>query len=457
MDSKKLQLVIIILLVLVLVRGLIYGLVIPFNQTPDEKYYFELIKAKYIQLYHLSREEAWQVMAQLEVASYYQLRPEASPGKLTVADVADIDIPPAPETQNLYYLAMAWLLRFLSLETIRDEIFAIRSVSILCGMLVVLLSFLVIRELFPENAFLLVGVPTFITFIPQFSAMNVAVNSDKFVEVFAALLFWLLVRIFKRGMNARLLFAYLGMMVLAWVSKRTAVFMVPFLIIALLVYYWKGSLGFRMHLILAAILLTLSYGLFRLLYIEAFYDFFKQHITRIPVEDMREAAYWRNLISLPSLKYYAKFFTLLYWSFWGVFGYMSIHIHHLWYVGAALVQMLSIGGLARFVIQVKLKQRSIERWQVKSLYVFAVSIALMTLAVFMRSVMFQPGSPFLPQGRRLFTVMIPISVLTLFGLHTLVPQKYHRVLAALGIIGLLLLDAVCLSNYILLNFHLLSL
>ena len=87
---------------------------------------------------------------------------------------------------------------------------------------------------------------------------------------------------------------------------------------------------------------------------------------------------------------------------------------------------------------------------------FAVSIILAVLIMFLRSIVFRPQDPVLAQGRRLFTVIVPISILTMFGLKNLFAPKYHRLIGAIGIIGLLLLDVVCLSNYILLNFHLLS-
>jgi hypothetical protein len=267
----------------------------------------------------------------------------------------------------------------------------------------------------------------------------------------------LLIKIFKHGLNWKRLAAYLLIMVLAWLSKRTAVFIFPLFFMVLFVYYWKHSLGTRMHLTLLAICLGFSLGLFIILQNEAIYEWFKLHVTRIPIEEMSKLDYWKRAVSPASLKYYAKFFTVLYWSFWGVFGYVAIHIHHFWYIGLAIVQGVSLVGLSRFALQIAAKKRRVACWQVKILYLFVVSCVLLVIVLFARSILFLPDTPLLAQGRRLFTVIIPISVLTLFGLDVLIPHKYRRWAAISGIIGLFVLDVVCLSNYVLLNFHRLSL
>jgi hypothetical protein len=133
---------------------------------------------------------------------------------------------------------------------------------------------------------------------------------------------------------------------------------------------------------------------------------------------------------------------------------MDIHLHHFWYIGAALVQLLSIGGLFRWFWRKRSLNHKHEQWQAKVIYLLIVSICLVMLVLFFRSIVFRPGQPMLAQGRRLFTTILPIGFLTVLGVQNLVIPKYHRVLGALGIAALLILDMVSLSNYILLNFHL---
>ena len=57
MHNKRHYEIIGLIIGLVMLRGLIYGLLIPFDQAPDEKHHFLLIKAKQLQLRHASQDE----------------------------------------------------------------------------------------------------------------------------------------------------------------------------------------------------------------------------------------------------------------------------------------------------------------------------------------------------------------------------------------------------------------
>ena len=104
MDDKRLQKIIIVILCLVLMRGLIYGLFIPFDRAPDENYYFELIKAKHLQLNQTSNQEKQYVAAQMALTRYYLLHPEANPQKYSLQDFAEAEIQEPPPSREIYYL-----------------------------------------------------------------------------------------------------------------------------------------------------------------------------------------------------------------------------------------------------------------------------------------------------------------------------------------------------------------
>lgn len=459
MEPKKLSVIIGLLLCLVALRGVIYCVLIPFDRSPDEKHHFKLIKAKHMQIIGASERESRQAAAELEVAARYLVYPEMPPGRYTPQQYVDAKLPNPPSSLHLYYWVGAKMLQALSLNAVRDEIYVMRGLSIICGVLVVWLSFLATKELFPENSLLLIGVPTLIAFIPQFSAMNGVINNDKFGEVFVSLLFVILIKIFKNGLHWGYVAASLVTISFGILGKRTAAFAILVFLVMLLVYYWRGFPGLRLSLVLCALLIGLSVGgYFVLLYNETAYNFVKENPfgvqIRVPIEEMKAWAFYRHLISGPMLKFYIKFLTLMYWSFWGVFGYMDIHLHHFWYIAAAVVQMLAIAGLFRWLLGERYGTVSEEAWKPKVIYLFMVSICLLLLVVFSRSIIFRPDDPMLAQGRRLFTVILPIGFLTVFGIQRLSSPKYYRVLAVSGIVGLLVLDIVSLSNYILLNFHL---
>lgn len=453
MTTKRLNIIIGLLLGLALLRGVLYSALIPFDRSPDEKQNFKLIKAKHLQFASASEQEIQQAAARLDRTSRYLLYPDAPPGKYTLQEHSDAILPAPPHSSQIYYLVGGWLLKLFSLDQIRDEIFLIRGLSILCGVIVIGVSFLVTRELFPDENFLMIGVPVFLTFLPQFTAMNGAISDDKFAELFLALMFWLLVKIFKYGMNWMYAAAWLVTIVLALLSKRTAMFIFPLFPVMLLLYSWKASLGFRLHLLLLLILAPLVIGGYHLAwYIDEMGGVLSKYVIWVSPDKLK--AVLEQAYSLQSLKYYAKFFIVIYFSFWGVFGYMNIHLHHFWYIALALGQGLSIAGLMRWGWRIKTGSQTIESWKAKVLYLFALSIIFVIVIMFFRSIILRPGDPMLAQGRRLFTVLIPIGIFTILGVEKLFAPKYHTLVAVIAFVGLFVLDSVCLSNYILVNFHL---
>ena len=459
---KRFRRILLMLAGLVLLRGLIYALVIPVNQTPDELHHFGLIKAKQLALQQRYAQAQQQTAAQIELVGYYLLYPE-SPVKLSLADFKDAGLPSSPSALQIYYLGNAWLLRLLAFDNLRTEIYLVRGISIMCGAFIVILAFLAASELFPANAFVRLGAPGLIAFIPQFAAMNGSINSDKLAEVFCALTFCLIVRILKNGISARYLLGLTAAIGLAILSKRTAIFLIPLFFVFLWVYWWRAALGLRMHLALGGIFLGIVFLWYWLpdhspLFSDFAYRFLTERVLWVPPYRIKAFLLNPDLYSLNALKYYVKFFMVLYWSFWGVFGYMTIHLHHFWYLAAAFTQLLSIAGLGRYIWQNRRQQLALERWQIKTLYLFAVSIVILTLILFFRSVVFRggPADFTLTQGRYLFAVILPIAVLTMWGLAAILTGKYYRLAGVAGLAGLLALDLTCLSNYLLLNFYRIS-
>lgn len=454
MQSKNFYVTVIIILCIVLLRGLIYGLVIPFDQAPDEKHHFLQIKAKQMQLKGASKEERQEVAAHIEATWLQLLYVDTPEERFTWEQFKGSNLPTPPSSQQLYYLVTATILRLCSLEEIRNEIYLLRGLSVLCGVVIVGLAILISRELFPSARFLQFGIPIFIAFVPQFSAMNGVISNDKLAEVFATLLFWILIRIFKQGISWQYGLAYLLTIALALLSKRTTYFLLPFSLLAAFLYCWKKRLGVRMHLYLfGAMLLVAGIG-YGLLWLPGVYSWVHDHIISIPdARRLPKAIFRPELFTAATLLYIAKFFTVMYWGFWGIFGYMTIHVHHFWYVAAACAQMVAIAGLVKYVIQAQQQKIVLKAWQANVLYLFGASVVFALLIPVLRSIILKFDAPDLTQGRYLFTIMVPIGTLTLFGLSALFPPKYHRWVGGIGLGALCLLDAIVIVKYLFLNFH----
>jgi len=454
MPKNSFKIFSLIFISLAIVRGLLYCLVIPFDQAPDEKYHFLLIKAKQMQLKGASKEERQQVAAHVEAALAQLLYVETPAERLTWERFRGSNLPAPPPSRQIYYLVTAAILRLCSLAEVRNEIYLLRGFSILCGAVVVGLAILIARELFPSERFLQLGIPIFIIFIPQFSAMNGVISNDKLAEVFATLLLWMLVRIFKQGFSWGYGLTYLLTIGLAFLSKRTTYFLLPLSLLAIFLYFWKDRIGLRMHLyLLGGMLLVVGIG-YGLLWLPGMYHWVHDHIISIPdARHLPKAIFRPELFTAATLLHIAKFFTVMYWGFWGIFGYMTIHVHHFWYIAAACAQILAMLGLLKYAMLTKQRNAVSKTWQDRLLYLFGASVLFALLIPVLRSIILKFDTPDLTQGRYLFTIMIPISTLTVFGLSTLFPPKYHRWVGGIGLGALCLFDTVVLVKYLFLNFH----
>lgn len=461
MQKKFLGSMTVLILGLVILRGLMYCLVIPFDQSPDERHHFLLIKAKHLQLSGASLEEKQRIASQIEFFWYRSLFPETT---RTQEDFTGGHLPLPPSSMRLYYFVTGWLLNVCALGYIREEIYLLRGFSILCGAIVTVFAILIAREIFPNDRFLRVGVPIFIAFVPQFSAMNGVINNDKLAEVFASLLFWILVNLFKNGLSWQSGAAYVIVVLLALMSKRTMIFILPLSFIALFLYYWKGRIGVKMHLFLFGGIFGVTLLVYLLLWYPALYELMQKHVIGIPeARYLPEKLFRPELLSNATLLYIAKFFTVMYWGFWGIFGNMTIRLHHFWYVVAACAQSLAIVGLLKYILHIKRRSfpapsgtdqgKGLEIWKTKICYLFGVSILLWVIIPVFRSIILRFDRPDLTQGRYLFTVMIPVSILTMFGLFRLFPKKYYPWVGGIGLGAMLLFDTMALINYLLLNFY----
>lgn len=445
--------IIVLILCLAGLRGVIYMLVIPFDRSPDEFAHFSLIKARQLALRNAGADEIEAVTFQIGRARYQLMYPDST-RQLSDEDLILFSLENAPPLRQMYYTLNALVLHVLSLNQIRDEVYVLRSLSICLGTLVVGLAFLCMRELFPQNPGLQIAVPFLIAFIPQFSAMNASITNDKLAEVFIALAFLLLVRIFKYGLSWRSGVLFLVTVGVAMLSKRSAVFMVPLCVVAIVVYLWNDALGVRFHLAMIAGLAGFLLTVYLLIkHVKAVELLFVKYVVQIYAYQLERILFRKEIVSLAALKQYAKFFVVMYWSFWALFGYMTIHLHHFWYLMVAAAQALAIGGCAQCIWRVKRHTQVMASWTAKTLYVFGAGIFWAVAIPFVRSNIIRPGNPELSQGRYLFLVILPVCVLTVFGLHQLIPARFHRMTGLLGLLGLLILDSVCLSRQLLLNFH----
>ncbi len=248
-----------LIVLLALVNGLIWSAVVPPWQTPDEPKHFEYVRllAEGHGLVAFASEaeagdpelQRW-ILASMDAHQFwwYGRAPGYDPDQppQRFADVWLLG------SHTAFYRASPayyWLLARLQPGDRLLGLYLARLVSVLLGALTVLFVGLAARELFPDDPLVRYGAPAFAALHPMFAFAFAGVNSDALVNCLAAFAFLLLARLLARGANPARLVLLLAVVVAAVLVKRTALFLVPTLLVALL--FWLALRRRRPGLTLA--------------------------------------------------------------------------------------------------------------------------------------------------------------------------------------------------------------
>lgn len=222
-DGEKSSLI--LLLALTFLRGVLYISVVPPWQHYDEPTHFERVY--------------W--VAQSDVSPAYSDRSLSLPEEIFASmrqfDFWDPDPCPDPPTpyeeapgfrdlglvsQPLYYYLSAPFQVPLRHAPIEVQLYAGRLVSVALYLLTVLVAYFLLRDLFPEDREIRLAVPMLIAFIPAYTDQMSALNNDAGAVAIFSLLLWGIVRLMRRGLSLCSLAWVMGVAVLGFLTKRTA-------------------------------------------------------------------------------------------------------------------------------------------------------------------------------------------------------------------------------------------
>jgi hypothetical protein len=323
----------------------------------------------------------------------------------------------------------------------------VRLASVLLGMITIWAVFQIGREVLPGRPEMALGAAGLGAFIPQFLFISGAVNDDNGATLFGALALWAMVRILRRGSSWRRCVGLGLALGMGWLSKLTAVALLPTAGLALTVA-WLAERPAAAEVTTArdrswrelARLGLITFGVAALLIVPWLVR--QTVLYGDPTGTSREMSEWglrEEPVTLADLG------PDLYWlrtSFWGRLGYNQIPLSGWIYALLDTATLIAVAGLARLVI---LHLRSFSRpWQ--------SGISNLQFAVLAAAVLFTFGPmivrrflrPMPNFGRYLFPVLPSIAMLMVTGLSAWLPRRYHAHLAvgvtaamlALGIAGL---------------------
>ena len=441
-----------LLLILTLVHGLIYSLVIPPWQAPDEPGHFEYAWL----IAHLGRLPTQQDLSpafeQELLWSLYEWRygeyigrplPEEMPARLD-------DLPSRIHVQrsrpikgDRFSLSYAWQAIWLFPVRSQDltlQLRICRFSSVLLNVGIIWLALKTFLELLPPSRrYLAWAMVAVVVLLPQHTFINSMVGDGPLAELMACLVLYCWARLFRRGITVWTVAGIvLGTVAGIW-AKFTAAFLLPVdLALALwwLVRQLRGAWSRRQAACLGAGLVVLALATWAL--------------TRLPspLTPSRLIAAWNSLSPDRLLWVDVRGITfgnaLLYThdSFWANFGWMNVPVSTRWY-GALLLLI----GAAVLGWLLGAKERDAHPpWAAKMMW----GSLLAALAAYVwEQLLTQSSGYYQYQGRYLFPAIIPFAFLLVGGWSRIVPSQQLKLVIGSVVLFLALFDGWCIVGYLL--------
>ncbi|MCL4296041.1 MAG: hypothetical protein KJ077_09955 [Anaerolineae bacterium] len=431
------------LLALALVRGLIYGAVVPPWQAPDEPAQFERVRAS------LSAAD-WNSNSQNGPAWYDEL--SRSLFTFRYWDFVDTSRPAyAPNSigryvalyqeiyQGLYgsrgtYMVMALPLFLAPHQDITLQLYLVRMNMVLMNVAVIFLAYLIVRTVFPADTFLVLGTPLIILFNPQHTHLMSTVNNGNLAELLATAVLYFMVTGIMHGFSLLKVFAMLSFSLAAMWTKATTYFLPLAIGSIVLLYLPAYRRHWRWLLLGGAILAALIYY------------FIPQRLILL-------------LASFGSSVSSGNFFPLdplvpidLFRSFWAYPGWLILQLHPFWYQLLFISCLLALIGLLGLLLtKWRLADTPSRRPQFRVLLVFAIAVTSSIVTILAWNAVTQ--SIIYRQGRSIYPVIVPVSLFLMLGWRQLIPAGWHRFSLLALAVGLSLFDSLVLFNYIIPFFY----
>ncbi len=410
-----------VLIVAFTVLGVLYALITPPWQAPDEPAHYNYVA-------FLVREGRLPVLKMGDYPHFYleDIKSRRFPPEMSIEPIRyEFHQPP------LYYILASPIYALTG-----GSLVALRLFTIVIGAAVVAVAFFAIRELLPERTELAWGTAAFIAFVPMHLAMSASVNNDALAELFIGLFFLEMVRLMKRDFPENALWRPSIFVALGLLTKTTAYITLPLYLVFFAFHAWGrlsvGKFLRRLALGLWPLLFTLPWFARNMAVYGPTDPFGLARHDSIVVGQPRTAE-WLGAMGAWSLL--RAFLLTSFRSFWGQFGWMAVPMDERVYALLFLASLLALWGIVwwfpRGWRELKVVQRS-------GLALLALSLAFTALSFIWYNLKFVQH-----QGRYLFPALIPLGFGFSLGLREGLKRKP---VAGLGVILALLALALALKG-----------
>ncbi len=239
--------VLIALFSLNLARGLFYSILIPPWQAPDEPRHVEYAVQLAGKRWLLGGADSSpdlqrQILRSMKEFDFWRYvgreEPETVPESFFDDPLLKRSGTRFGDESPLYYLIPAFLFTLTGAQDVLVQLYLMRWFSVLLGSATVVVSYLVAEDLFPEDLFMIIAISTFITFLPMFTFIGASANNDILAVLAVSLLLWQVVRVVRSGISWPSLLLICGLTLLSVLAKKTALFTVPLVVVAIPISLW---------------------------------------------------------------------------------------------------------------------------------------------------------------------------------------------------------------------------
>lgn len=324
----------------------------------------------------------------------------------------------------LYYLIC---LPFVSMGT-----HGIRCISIMMGECTLILLYLLMRVMFPEQGNLALLATAFAAFLPGNVAITSAVNNDVLVELlFTAAILMLALR-FKNGpalLNTIITGILLG---LALLTKVNGLILVPIIV----VWHFRSrdlNAAVKSWLKQISLLFFISFVVSGWWYVRNMMMYHQLYPTSKFTKEFHSTALASSFISKIGLASYWELVTKMsFQSFWATYGSpasaklgIPLYLQPQIYEIALLISVISIIGMTKLHFQ----RSKLFTLSQQSFFQMLIAIFLLVMIGFIVFL----NTYFQTQGRYLYPALAPIAIYVSFGWVCFFPDKY-RVMASLFLV-----------------------
>ncbi len=401
-----------------LLLGLLFAIVTPLWQTPDEPTHTAYVEVVAYQHRLPSHEEQItpNIYASLDKSYFWpQLARSIQREGGKVMTLSAAAHPP------LYYIICAPVFWFFTPFGLIGQVFALRVFGIFMALGVVWLTYKTAEMLFPKDTFIQVLAPAIVGLQPMFLFTTAGVNNDSLTNLVFAAVIYMLVTFLIKGFDIRRA-VVLGLLLGAGLAtKGSFVVMIP---IALFVLVFQAVVSRKLLEGLKNLGATVGGAIGSAFWL-VFWNY--QVVGNVVINAAggnapgwsKDAPGWASLLSGKFM--YEFFFNKIGQQFWGTFGWLAIVMSRRLYLAIYGLCFLAAAGVAVWLARTVMKREL--KWPLAlSLLMLLGTILVMVVAVMRFDLLTGGGT----QGRYLFAVWLPMAIFLATGVRGLTPDSLRR-------------------------------